>query len=296
MGDGVQRLTAEVVLDARSQLGECPRWDDRTDELLWVDILAGEVHRFDPASGRDVAIALGRHVGAVATRASGGWVVAAREGFASVDASGAHAPLVHVLADDPGARFNDGRVDRAGRFWAGTMPYDLSPGRGALHRLDPDGLVHPVVEGTWLANGIDWSPDDRRMYFADSLTGTVDVFDFHPGEGLVERRRRLATIDPSVGLPDGLVVDTDGAVWVAISGAGCVHRYAPDGRLIALVDVPGALQVSAAGFGGPALDVLYITTTREHLGPAELADQPGAGAIYAVDPGVSGLPTTAYAG
>jgi sugar lactone lactonase YvrE len=296
MARPVARLTAELAFDARAELAECPRWDDRTDELLWVDILAGEVHRLDPSAGRDVAMALGRHVGAVAPRASGGWVVAAREGFATLDQEGSHAPLATVLAEDPGARFNDGRVDRAGRFWAGTMTYDRSPGRGALHRLDPDGRVHVVVEGAWLANGIDWSPDDRVMYFADSLAATVDAFDFHLADGLVERRRRLATIEPSLGLPDGIAVDADGAVWVAISGAGLVQRFAPDGRLLAEVDVPGARQVSAPGFGGRALDVLYITTTREDLSPSDLAEQPGAGGIHALRPGVTGLPTAAFAG
>ena len=291
----VRVLTAEPVLRAGAELAEGPRWDARTGRLLWVDILAGQVHSLDPDTAQDRSLDLGRHVGAVAPDTTAYGVVAAvREGFVVVDADGAQRPLDLVLAGRAELRFNDGRVDRAGRFWAGTMRYDLSPGHGTLYRLDPGRRATPVWTGLGLTNGLDWSPDDRLFYLVDSTARTVDVADFDLADGALTGRRRFLDVDAALGSPDGLAVDCDGGVWVALYGGGRVHRYTPAGQLDTILEVPGASHVTSPGFGGPDLDVLFVTTALENVDPARRPEQPNAGAVLAVRPGVAGQPTAAF--
>ena len=289
----MRTLTAELVLDARAELAEGPRWDGRSATLSWVDILGCALHRFDPATGDDLAVEVGRHVGAAAPHGETGFVLALRDGFALLE-DGRVEPLAPVLAGDPGQRMNDGRCDRAGRFWAGSLSYEGEPDQAALYRLDPDGSVRTMVEGVWLSNGLDWSPDDRLLYFVDSYNFIVDVFDFDLAEGTLSGRRRFVDVDPSHRYPDGLAVDTDGCVWLALCGGAKVHRYTPQGELDTVVMVPGVTNVTAVAFGGPALDILYITTARENLSDAELAEQPHAGGIFTVAPGSTGRPTAAF--
>jgi sugar lactone lactonase YvrE len=290
----VRTLQAEPVLLAGAELAEGPRWDARTQRLLWVDILAGAVHAFDPVSCGDVRRDLGRHVGAVAPYGEDGLVAAVREGIVRLNADGSEQVLAPVLAEHPGLRFNDGRADRAGRFWADTLSYRMEPGRAALFRLDGAGCTE-VVDGVGLGNGLDWSPDDRTFYFVDTLAQTVDAFDFDLDTGALARRRRFLDIDPGLGSPDGLTVDADGGVWLALYGGGQVHRYTPDGVLDTIVAVPAATQTTSVGFGGPGLDVLFVTTAREHLDAAARAAQTNAGGILAVRPGTVGQPTASYA-
>lgn len=289
-------LTAEPVLDAHAELAEGPRWDSRSETLLWVDILGGRVHRLDPGSVRDTVVEVGGHVGAVAPRESGGLVAAMREGFATIDEYGGVGAVAPLFAEQPNLRFNDARADRAGRFWAGSLTYDASSGRAALYRLDPDHSVHTAVSGLWLANGLDWTPDDRLMYLVDTLHHIVDVFDFDLDSGSIDNRRRFLDVDRRDGSPDGLTVDAEGAVWVAIYGGGKVHRYTPEGHLDTVVVVPGATHVTSPGFGGSRLDRLFVTTALENLTEAERAEQPNAGGVLAVDPGVTGQPTAAFTG
>ena len=287
----VKQLRADLVLDARAQLGEGPIWDARTGELLWVDIMAGIVHRFDPATGADRALDAGQSVGAVVPRASGGYVLALRDGFAAAD--GADVRLVAPV--DEGRRdlrMNDGACDSAGRFWAGTMHLDEVAGAGALYRLDADGVVETVLRGVTISNGIGWSPDDTRMYYIDTPTHGLDAFDFDADAGTISNRRRIATVAEGNGFPDGLVVDAEGCIWVALWEGWAVRRYSPGGELLAVVDVPAA-RVRKPAFGGPALDRLYVTTAApDAADPA----QPHAGGVFAADPGVRGLPPGTYAG
>lgn len=289
-------LKAELVLAAQAELGEGARWDSRTSSLLWVDILRGELHQFNPSSGKDTSRSVGRHLGAVAPRTKSGFVAATREGFVFLLDDGREERLAAPYAERPELRFNDGRADRSGRFWADSLAYDLSPGKAAVFRLDRDRSAHAVVDGLWLGNGIDWSPDDRLFYLVDTLHRQVDVFDFHSAEGTLTGRRRFLDVPESIGHPDGLTVDAGGCVWLALFNGGCVHRYTPDGRLDLRVEVPGARQVTSCAFGGADLDVLFITTARENMSAADLASQPRAGSLFAVHPGVGGLPTSAFAG
>ena len=289
-------MQAELVLDARAELGEGALWDPRTDRLLWVDITKSEGHEFDPRSGRDTAIDVGAHVGTVAPRARGGLVVALVDGFAAVDGSGRVTMLAEVEADRAENRMNDGKCDSAGRLWAGTMTYGAKPSGGSLYRLDADLTVHKMLEGVSISNGIGWSLDDRLMYYIDSLAHGLDVFDFNPRTGEIAGRRRLVDVPEEQGVPDGMTVDAQGYLWVAIYGAGRVQRYSPGGELDLIVEVPQASKVTSCAFGGPGLQELYITTARERLTDELGREQIRGGGLFKASAGVAGLPSRAFAG
>lgn len=291
----------EIALKTRAVLGEGPTWDPRTGVLTWVDILACEVHAFTPASGADAVRRLPQHVGAAKPRAGGGLVLNLRDGIALLDPD---VPAASDAGPDDGLRWlvrwpiegrrgNDAGVDPWGRLWAGTMSYDEAPGGGGLYRVGPDGTVHTVLEAVTISNGIGWSPDRRRMYYNDSPTQRIDVFDVDPDTGLVSGRRPLAHVER--GFPDGLTVDADGCVWVAVWDGGAVHRYTPDGELDRVVELP-VTRPTACAFGGPDLSDLYITTAAKDLDETALAAQPLAGALFVLPGAGTGLPTTPFAG
>jgi sugar lactone lactonase YvrE len=286
--------TAELLLDAGARLGECPRWDGARERLLWVDIDAGLVHDTDPATGTDVVHAIGQKVGALAPRARGGAVLAVATGFALMDPDGAVQQVARV--DQPAdVIMNDGACDPAGRFWAGTGALDERPGAGALHRLDADLTVTTPIPSVTLSNGIGWSPDGTRMYYVDSGTHGLDVLDFDVAAGTFANRRRLVDVDPADGVPDGLAVDAEGAIWLALWGGGCVRRHLSDGRLDRTVAVP-ASHVTACALGGPDGTTLYVTTAAGYLDPGERAAQPLAGGLFAVAVDVPGPAATPFAG
>jgi sugar lactone lactonase YvrE len=288
----MEQWSAELVLDAQSTLGEGPLWDARTSELLWVDIPRGLVHRFDPASGADRAFDAGGFVGAVVPRSAGGYVLAVQDGFAVADEDGTMRLLAEVEAGRPETRMNDGACDSRGRFWAGTMNVDGVTCSGSLYRLDPDGAVNRLLEDVTISNGIGWSLDDRVLYFVDTPSGGVDAFDFEPETGAIAARRRLVTIEDGAGDPDGLTVDADGCLWVALWNGWAVRRYACDGTHLGTVEVPAA-RVTKPAFGGDTLIDLYITTAAaDEADPA----QPHAGGIFHARTGVAGLPANAFAG
>ncbi len=288
----MERWQAELVLDARANLGEGPLWDARSGELLWVDIMAGIVHRFDLASGVDRAFDVGQPVGAVVPRASGGYAFALRDGFAVGDAGGVTV-VAPIEADRPDVRMNDGACDSRGRFWAGTMQLEYERGAGALFRLDVTGTAETMLTGVTISNGIAWSPDDTTMYYVDTTTRGIDAFDYDADTGTIAGRRRLATIEQSAGEPDGLIVDAEGCIWVALWEGWAVRRYAPDGTLLGVVEVPAA-RVTKPAFGGDGLDDLYVTTASPDDGRDDA--QPHAGGIFRARLGARGLAPHAYAG
>jgi sugar lactone lactonase YvrE len=292
---GVATITAELLVDARATLGEGPVWDDTTGRLWWVDIVEGRVHRTDPETARDESIEVGQYVGAVGLRAAGGLVAAVRDGFAIFDPrSGALELIADLQDDDRSLRANDGKVDPAGRFWAGMMALDHGDGRGALYRLDADRSVRPMVERTSISNGLDWSPDARTMYYIDSTPRTVDRFTYDLASGDITARETLIRMPDDV-YPDGMTVDADGCLWVALWDGWAVERYTPDGRLDRRVEVPAA-QASSCVFGGADLDLLFITTAQEGFPPGGKPDQPHAGSLFVCRPGVTGRPSFRYGG
>jgi sugar lactone lactonase YvrE len=280
----------ELVLDARAELGEGPRWDARAQRLLWVDIMRGRVHAFRPGHSACRSVDVGRPVGALACTADGGIVLAVAGGFARLDwESGQVRMLAAVEADRPQNRMNDGACDPAGRFWAGTMALDEGPGAGALYRLDPDGTVRTMLTEVSISNGIDWSLDARRMYYVDSPTRRIDVFDFEARSGAIANRRTFVELPPAAGFPDGLTVDADGFVWLALWGGAALHRYDPEGARERIVPLPVTHPTSCA-FGGTDLDELYVTSARRPLSADERARQPMAGGLLRLRPGVVGRP------
>jgi len=293
---GVDSVQAELLVDARASLGEGPVWDDREGCLWWVDIYGDAVHRTDPASGHDEVVPIGRMPGAVGLRESGGLVAAVRDGFGTLDpATGRFALVAPVDADDPTMRMNDGKVDPAGRFWAGTTDMDHRPGLGTLYRLDPDLGVTPMLRQVTISNGLDWSLDGRTMYFIDTPTRRVDAFRFDTETGVIGDRRPAVAIRDGAGSPDGMTLDAEGYLWVALWGGWGVERYAPDGRLDMRVEVP-AEQASSCSFGGPDLDTLFITTARKGFPAGGRPDQPEAGGLFVCRPGPRGRPAFRFAG
>jgi sugar lactone lactonase YvrE len=235
-----------------------------------------------------------RHVGTVAAalrpRARGGAVIGVERGFALEEPDGTLKTL-DELWTDTGVRMNEGGCDPDGRFYCGSMAYDKTPGAAALYRLDPDGSTRVVLEHVTISNGLEWSPDGARAYYNDTETYRIDVFDYDRDAGLVNRRA-FVHLAPGDGRPDGLTVDAEGGVWVALNHSGTVRRYTPDGVPDAVVEVQPR-QVTACTFGGDRLDDLFITTSRENLPPG---DDPLAGSLFRAEVGVRGLPVREFAG
>jgi sugar lactone lactonase YvrE len=281
-------VAADLFLDARAELGESPVWDEAGRCLYFVDILRGHVHRIDIATRASRLCRLDRPVGAVAVTDAGDLVVAMQGGFARLDpATGVVRPIASVDADLHDIRMNDGKCDAAGRFWAGTMALDERPRAGNLYRLDGDGRVHTMLRGVSISNGLDWSDDGRVMYFIDSPTRSVDAFECDPSSGAIANRRTVVRIARGHGVPDGMTLDADGCLWVALWGGGAVHRYTPDGTLDTVVTVPTTYPTSCA-FGGSDLQDLFVTTAAIKLSERERGEQPQAGGIFAARPGVAG--------
>ena len=281
-------MRAEQVTGAVAFHGEGPVWSESWGGLRWVDMLAGDALSLDH-NGTVHRTHVGDVAAAMRPRRGGGAVIAVERGFALEDPDGTLTTLDPVWTD-PSVRMNEGGCDPDGRFWCGSMAYDQRPGGAALYRLDPDGSVHGVLDGVTVSNGLEWSPDGSLAYYDDTATHRTDVFDYDPDAGLTGRRPFVQF--PDDDNPDGLTVDAEGGVWVALFGGGAVHRYRPDGVLDERVEVPTA-QVTACTFGGPDLDQLFITTSREGMAPD---DDAVAGSLFRADVGVAGLRVREFAG
>ena len=289
-------MQPQIVFDGHATIGEGPVWDDQQQRLLWLDIPHGRVHRFDPATGSDDVFHVGKPVGAAGLRAGGGLVLAVEDGFALLDPDWEQVEQVAVVEHPgPRARFNDGKCDPAGRFLAGTMAYDLTPGAAFLYRLDPDRSVTMLLDAVTISNGMAWAADGATMYYIDMATQGVDAFDYDVTTGRLGRCRRVVDIPARAGAPDGMTIDADGCLWVALYGGSAVHRYTPDGRLDATVSFP-VTNITCPIFGGPGFSMLYVTSAREGLDSGQLAAQPHAGALFAVDVRTAGLPGLRFGG
>jgi sugar lactone lactonase YvrE len=251
--------------------------------------MGSRIHVLDRATGHDEVHEVGQPVGAVALTGTDGLLVAAvRDGLATFELATDTLDLFAPLeADDRETRFNDGKVDPAGRFWAGTMRYAGDRPVGSLYRLDPDGSVRRVLGELSISNGLDWSPDGRTMYLIDTPTGRVDGFDYDPESGAIANRRPVVVVPADQGYPDGMTVDAEGCLWVALWDGWAVQRYDPEGRLAMRCEMPVS-QVSSCAFGGPGLDELYVTTASEDFTPERRVREPLAGGLFRLRPGVSG--------
>jgi sugar lactone lactonase YvrE len=270
------------------KLGESPIWDERGQALYWVDIRRPAIRRLDHQTGHVDTWMMPDLVGSIALAGDRKLVVGLADRIVLFDvASAAQRVLAQTAKQIEGHRFNDGRCDRQGRFWIGTMHNVTRAPEGVLYRLAGPELS-PMLSGICIPNSLAWSPDGRTMYFADSLRYTIFAYEFDPASGEMGKQRVFATTT-APGFPDGSTVDAEGFLWNAQFNASKIVRYAPDGRIDRLIDLPVERPTSCA-FGGPGLDVLYVTTTSQNMSAAELAAQPLAGALLALDVGVCGIP------
>ncbi|WP_231998901.1 SMP-30/gluconolactonase/LRE family protein [Nocardioides baekrokdamisoli] len=278
-----------VAVKVRSRVGEGPTWSG--DALHWVDILAGRIHRSDLASGTTSTIEVPTWVGAAVPMAGGGYVAATREGFATVvdghlDTFGAHLP--------DGIRMNDAKCDPAGRLWAGSCAEDFARGAGALECLDVNWTHRTVLTGLTQPNGIGWSPDATTMYLIDTQDGALYAYEFDLERGSVGERRTVVTFDVETdGYPDGLAVDAEGFVWIAMWSGSAVVRVSPDGVIVRRIALPVSQPTSCA-FIGPRLDALCVTSAAEGLAPDDASDD---GSVFVLrDLDVVGLPVATFGG
>ena len=284
------------MVDCKNVLGENPLWCSRERVLWWIDIANPALWRLDPRSGAAARWPLPKPPGSIALRERGGFLIAFRSGLAELRAPGGEIAWLDVpdlnLGDE---RFNDGKVDRAGRFWTGTLDRRIATPIGQLYRVESGFRVAAVDRGFTIANGIGWSPDDRTMYVTDTHARRIYRYDFDRATGRAANRQVFVEIEPGAGGPDGLTVDADGGVWSAQFDRGCIHRYRPDGSLERRIDLPVQRPTSCM-FGGADLDTLYVTSARMDLTPDALAAQPESGGLFALVPGVRGIPEPRFAG
>jgi len=286
----------ECVLDAKASLGECPVWSVRDNVLYWVDINAPSLNRFDPVTGVNVAWPMPESIGCFGVRTSGGFIVALRGGVWLADGNGT---LERKLAGAPYApahhRFNDGRVDRQGRFWAGSMNEQRDAASAHLYRLDSGDRLTPVIGDITISNGLAFSPDGRTMYHADTMPRVVHAWDFDAASGTAANRRVFAQFASETDRPDGAAVDSDGCYWSAFYRGGRLVRLSPQGKLLDEYPLP-AMCPTMCAFGGADLRTVYVTTARQHRDAAELARLPQSGGIFAMRVDTPGLAEPRYAG
>ena len=291
-------IDAEVVHAAEAGLGEGCVWSPVEDLLIWVDINGQAVHRFDHFSGRPVSVRrYPEPVGNAEPRAGGGLALGLGASVALTDRAGAVETVIELPGEPDSHRTNDGAVAPDGRLFQGTMS-DAEPGApvGALYRVDAYGSARRVLEEVRISNGMGWSPDGATMYYIDTLTFRVDCFDYDPDTGEIDGRRPLVAFDGSTGAPDGMCMDSEGCLWVAMFGGYQVQRFSPDGERLETVGTPGAPQTTCCCFGGPDLDTLYITTGRSPIAGVSTEGEPNSGALFAADVDATGQPTNLFAG
>ena len=271
---------AERLFDVMNGLGEGPLWHPIEHQLYWTDILTGTLYRASPEKDSYEKMFFDLQIGAFAFRKQGGFILATDRGFFDLNLDTREINLLWITPIKyKGERLNDGKVDPAGRFWAGSM--DPQNKRGALFRLDPDDSKHIMLTEIGISNGLDWSPDRKTMYYTDSLQYTIYQFDYELETGAITNQRSFVELPKNEKeiVPDGLCVDKEGNIWSAQWNGWQVVKYDPDGIPIAVVKVP-AQRVTSCCFGSENLDTLFITTSRADLSEEELLDQPHAGDVF----------------
>lgn len=287
---------ATLVLDAKATLGEGALWHPDEKLLYWVDIEGKALHLFDPATAVDKVWPVGARVGTVVPVAGGGALVALQHGIHRIDTKTGALSCITNPIEEEDIRFNDGKCDPSGRFWVGTMALDTREGAAVLYRMNQDGSIHQMLDKLTISNGIVWTADQKTMYLIDTPTSKVQAFDYDPATGNISNRRDAFRIPSSEGSPDGMTIDAEGKVWIALHGGGAVTRWDPaTGSMLQKITVP-APQTTSCAFGGENLDTLYITTAREGLSEEQLEQCPHSGGLFAVKPGVRGIAASFFRG
>jgi D-xylonolactonase len=289
--------TPECIWNAHAALGEGPLWSVREQALYWVDILNHRLHRYSPQQQEKRSWQFDQEISAVAERKDHpGLIITRRHGFAFFDPATQQlerltAPEAHL----PGNRFNDGKCDRRGRFWAGTMDFECMQPTGSLYRLTPDLICEKMDTGYVITNGPAWSSDQTTMYHNDSATGRVYAFDFDPERDTISNKRVFLQFSEEDGSPDGMTTDAEGGLWIAHWGIGKLTRHDATGKVLRTIALP-CTQVTSCAFGGAKLETLYITTAAVGLSELQLEREPLAGGLFALDIGIAGVPANAFGG
>ncbi|MDY7067192.1 6-deoxy-6-sulfogluconolactonase [Pseudomonas extremaustralis] len=285
-------MTAHLIVDARNAVGECPVWVAEENALYWVDIPNGGLQRWNAATGHIAAWKAPQMLACMARTTAGNWVAGLETGFFQLtthnDGSLDATPLARVEHPRPDMRLNDGRCDRQGRFWAGSMVLDMgaNAAAGMLYRYASGHAPQALLDGFITLNGLAFSPDGRTMYVSDShpLVQQIWAFDYDTDTGTPSNRRGFVDMHQYPGRPDGAAVDVDGCYWICANDAGLVHRFTPEGRLDRSLSVP-VKKPTMCAFGGSRLDTLFVTSIRD-----DQSEQSLSGGVFALDPGVQGLP------
>ena len=290
--------TPDTFLLHNSELGESPVWDAANNQVYWVDILRGILHWYNFSDLTKEALSVGQPIGAVALAGDGRLVAALEDGFYYINIlSRSVVPITSTEKEIKNNRFNDGKCDPLGRFWAGTMSKTNEPMAGKLYMLDQNRQVLERISSVGCSNGLAWSPDHTTFYYIDSLSNQLAAYDFDLASGAISNRRILIHFPHEDGIPDGMTIDSQGGLWIAMWSAGNVSRYDPaSGELLFRIELP-VTQVTSCTFGGPLLSDLFITTANVGLSERQLKDQPLAGNIFLIrNTGFTGLPTSQFLG
>lgn len=288
-------MRVELACDVKAEVGESPVWDIQRGGLWWVDLLRGELHFWESRAGDVVRARVGQSLGfVVPSLRSDSFVVGLADGIGVLTTDGQYTLMKAVEADRRNFRMNDGKCDRQGRLWAGTMN-DATHRDGCLYRVDADWQVTKVAESLGVPNGIGWTRNGTRMYFADTGRARLEMWDFDPSNGERTEMSNVIEFDESDGGPDGLTVDAEDCVWVCLWGGHQVRRYAPSGEWLETIEVP-ALNVASCVFGGDDLRDLYVTTARYGMSTTDLQRWPLSGALFRCRPGVQGVPADPFSG
>ncbi|MCB9460563.1 MAG: SMP-30/gluconolactonase/LRE family protein [Anaerolineaceae bacterium] len=288
--------SVEHVVASQCILGEGPVWHSDEQKLYWVDIKGKAIHTYQPDSGSHHVFQFGEYIAALAIRRQGGFIVAGQKHLHSWDGhSETLTPIIEVEPDLPENRFNDGAVDKQGRFWIGTMPDIERTPTGNLYRLDPDLTLHHMVSGVYISNGIGWPLDDHIMYYTDSIPKAIYTYDFDAATGSISNRGYFLHTPDLPGVPDGMTVDSENHIWTARWDGYNVTRYSPEGEVVQVIDLPTA-HITSVTFGGPDLRDLYITSAKDELTADQLANEPMAGDLFRVRVDVPGQPEPRFAG
>ena len=287
-------MNAELVLDTKSMLGEGSLWHPKEKKLYWVDIEGKILHVYDPATGKDKELPVGSRIGTVVPVKNGGVIVALQNGIHKIDTKTGKLTFIIAPFTDTGLRFNDGKCDPSGRFWVGTLALDSRRRGAVLYRMDADKSIRVMLDSVSISNGIVWTKDKKTMYYNDTPTGTVQAFDYDDRNGAISNRRVVIRIPRGGGGPDGMTIDAEDKLWVALWGSGTVCRFDPvTGEKLQTIKVP-APNVSSCAFGGENLETLYITTARAWVNADKLKEFPLSGGLFSVKPGVRGVPAFFY--
>ncbi|MBF0277493.1 MAG: SMP-30/gluconolactonase/LRE family protein [SAR324 cluster bacterium] len=291
-------VSAELIYQNYAVIGEGSLWDPENERLYWVDIMRNQVYAFDPKNNSNLGYDVKENVGTVVLREKGGLMLALKNGFASLDLeTGEVEKIADPESDIPNNRFNDGKCDPQGRFWAGTMAYDSKKGAGSLYCLETDHSVSLKIKNVTISNGLIWNQSQTVFYYIDSRACSVDAYEYQAGTGAISNRRTVKSFPENGTVPDGMAIDENDFLWVAMYRGGKVLRIHPQsGETVFEVEIPGARQITSCAFGGKNLDELYITSAGQKLSEEEWKEQPNAGGLFRIKVPFKGVPSSKYKG